>query len=115
MMVIIQHQNELLLYLFQNFVEENVYRALGVLREFTRCFLQIGKHGLAKARYKLLDTEGQVSKKNGRVRVRVIQLVPDKLAFVSAQKIRHQGGFSRSGIGGYQRQRKAEICEETVS
>src|SRR2546423_13584424 len=102
MVVIVQHQDELLLNSLQNFVQENVYRAFGMLCEFAGGFLQIGKQGFAKARHKLLDAETQITKKDGRISICVVQLVPDELTFVCAEKIRDQSGFSRAGVGSNQ-------------
>jgi hypothetical protein len=84
MVVIVQHENELLFNSIQNFVQENVYGAFGVLREFAGGFLQIGKKGFAKAWDKLLNAETQVTKKDRRIGIGVVQLVPDKLTFVCA-------------------------------
>ena len=73
-----------------------------MLREFACGFLQIGKQSFAKARHMLLDAETQITKKDRRVSIGVVELVPDKLTFVGSEKIRDQSGFARSGVGGNQ-------------
>ena len=102
MMIVVQDQNELLFNSFQHLVQKNIDGAFGMLRQFAGGFLKIRKHRFAKAGHLLPDPKSEVTKKHGRVGVGVVQLVPDKLSLVSAQKVGDQRGFSRTGVGGDQ-------------
>src|SRR5882672_9129964 len=114
MVVVVQHQDELLFDSLQHLVEKNVDGAFGMLREFAGSFLEIRKESFAKAGHLLPNTEGEVAKKHRRIRIRVVKLVPDKFSLVSSQEVRDQGGLSGAGIGRDHGQGIAEICQQTI-
>ena len=103
MMIIVQNQDQLLFDSLQNFIQENINRAFRMLREFAGRLPADRRTCFAKAGHLLLDAEGEITKKHGRIGVGVVELIPDKLPFVSSEKVRNQRGFSGAGIGGDQR------------
>ena len=72
MMIVIQNQNQLLINPLQHFIQEHINRALRMFGQFTRTFLQIGKHCLAKARHHLLNTGRDVTKEDKRICVGMV-------------------------------------------
>src|SRR5687768_7622888 len=102
MMVIVQHQDELLLDSLQDFVQKNIRSAFRVLRDFTGSFLKVGEERFTKAGYSLLDAKSEIPQEHRGVSIGMIQLVPNKLSLVGSEEIGHQGGFSRPGVGGNQ-------------
>ena len=93
MMIVVKHHDQLLLYAFEYFVQEDVGGALGLLRQLLR-LLQISEYRFAEVGDALLDAVSEIAQKNCRVVVGVIQLIPKVWPFLLAQKICDQSSFS---------------------
>src|SRR5713226_6331748 len=107
-MIIIQHDDQLLLNMLKNFIQQNIDGALGLLPEF-RGLLQVSEERVPKAGDSLLDSVCQVTQKSGRVGVCVIQLIPDERPLLLAKKVGNQRRLSRSRVSGDERHGQFQV------
>src|SRR5215813_10351411 len=112
MMIIVEHYDELLLNVLENFVQQDISSAFWLLREFVR--LQVSEYCFAEVRDALLDSVCEISNKHGRVAVCMIELIPDVGLFLLTQEISHQSGLARTGVGRDQRHRQREVRVQTL-
>jgi hypothetical protein len=107
MVVIVEDDDELLLDVFENFVQQHIGGALRLLREFIR--LQVREDRFTEIRHPLLNSLREISKKHRRIAICVIELIPDVRPFLLSQEISHQSRLARTGVRGDQRYRQRQV------
>jgi hypothetical protein len=114
MMIVVEDEDELPLDVVEHLVQEHVDGALGLLREFFGRLLKIGERGLAEVLEDLLDAVRDVAEEDEGVCVRVVELIPDELLRVCADKVCDERGLARAGVGGDERDRVREVLQQTL-
>src|ERR1041384_7566516 len=114
MVIIIEHDQQLLLNELENLVQQNVCGTFRLLRELLR-LLQVREGLLAKVRHALLNSKREIAEENGRVSVGVIELIPNVGMLLLTNKIRDQRSLSGSGIRSHQRDRQRQVCLQSFN
>src|ERR1044072_7167513 len=96
-MIVVEDEDELLLDAVEDFVEEHVHGALWRLREFFGRRLHVGHRGVAEAGDYLLDAVRDVAEEDERVRVGLVELIPDERGAARAYEVRDEGGLAGAG------------------
>src|SRR5258705_5127852 len=109
-MIVVEDDNELLFNSFEDFVQQHVNRTLRILGQLRRSFLEVRKHGLAKAGYNLLNSKRQITEEYKWIGIRMVQLIPNVVPLVGAQEVSDKRRLSGAGVGGYQCYRMCQIC-----
>src|SRR5262245_49898528 len=94
MMIIVEHEDQLVLDMFEHLIDQYIYRTFRIL-VYLGCFLlQVGECRLPEAGNDLLDSMCDVTEEGYRVGVSVIELIPDNLFCPLTYEIGDQRGFS---------------------
>src|ERR1041384_8531444 len=109
MVIIIEHDQQLLLNELENLVQQNVCGTFRLLRELLR-LLQVREGLLAKVRHALLNSKREIAEEDGRVSVRVIELIPNVRVLLLTNKVRDQRSLSGPRIRSHECSRQPPVC-----
>src|ERR1043165_1119179 len=98
MVIVIQNKNKWLLDRLKNLVYQQVRRSFRKAKHLLVSFAQVWKDSFPECRIEILDALRYITEEHDRVCVGVIELVPNRRAYLTANKVSDQGGFTASGI-----------------
>ena len=97
MMIIIEHDQQLLFDALENLVQQHIRGSFRLLRELLR-LLQVREGLLAKLRHPLLNSKREIAEEDRRVSVCVIELIPNVWMLLLTNKVRDQRRLAGAGI-----------------
>src|SRR5829696_9528183 len=98
MVIVIQNKNEWLLDRFKYLVYQQVGRSFRKTKHLFVCFAQVWKESFAEFRIEVLDAVRYITEKDDRIRVSMVELVPNGGPCLAANKVSDQSGLAASGI-----------------
>src|SRR6185369_5869130 len=97
-MIVIENKNEWLLDRLKYLVYQQVGRSLRKAKHLFVSLAQVGKDSFAKCRIEILDAVGYIAEKDDRIRVGMVELVPNGGPCLAAHKICDQSGLAAPGV-----------------
>src|SRR6185503_3835419 len=109
MVIVIQDKNEWLLDRFKYLVDQEVGRALRKAKHLFVRFAQVWKDCFAECRIQILDAVRDIAEKHDRIRVSMVELVPNGRPCLAANKIGDQSGLAAPSVRRNHCYRRTEV------
>jgi hypothetical protein len=98
MVIVIENKNEWLLDRLKYLVYQQVSGSFRKAMHLFVSFAQIWKDSFAECRIQILDAVRYITEKDNRIRVSMVELVPNRGPCLAANKVSDQGGFAATGV-----------------
>src|SRR5215213_3542354 len=98
MVIVIQNKNEWLLDRLKYFVYQEVGRSFRKAMHLFVSFAQVWKYSFAECRIEILDAVRYITEKDDRIRVSMVELVPNRGSCLAANKVGDQSGLAAAGV-----------------
>src|SRR5215217_6088968 len=98
MVIVVQNKNEWLFDRLKYLVYQQVGRSFRKAKHLFVSFAQVWKDSFAEGRIKILDAVRYITEKDDRIRVSMVELVPNGGPCLAANKVSDQSGLAASGV-----------------
>jgi hypothetical protein len=109
MVIVVKNNNEWLLDRLQYLVYQQVGRSFRKAKHLFISFAQVWKDSFAECRIEIPDAARYITEKDDRIRVSIIELVPNGGPCLAANKVSDQSGLAASGVRRNHCYRRAQV------